>query len=408
MAATPTDTSTRATADASAQALFRWHPATRTFEGGSPAAPGGPLEQLHKAILGGRGFAVTPDGIGNDHACLPPGILHCQTGGTTGTPKLIERSHASWIASFAQNARAFGIGPGTGLACFGGLSHSLALYAAVEAVHLGANIHLLHGLRPRAQITELRQHGMAVLYATPAQLALLTTVQAALPSVRHVLCGGGQLGPDLRGKVRALCPNAQIAVFYGASETSFVTLSDSSTPAGSVGRAYGAAQIEIRSADGTPTNGTGEVWVSSPYLFGRYASGHSPETRRDCAFLTVGEMGWLDAGGHLYLAGRRDRMVRIAEQSVHPETLEALLLADPDVALACVLPRADAARGQVLVAVIAGADDPALAARLDHACRAAFGPLVAPRRYHFLPDFPLHAAGKPDLSRIAAWLDARE
>ncbi|UXX82178.1 AMP-binding protein [Roseovarius pelagicus] len=382
-------------APAIAPTQFLWHPATRGYERGELASSDSALGQLRIAMQSGKGFAVAQEGLG---PMLPPGILQCQTGGTTGTPKLIERNHSSWISSFIQNAHHFGIGPGTAVGCFGGLGHSLALYAAIEAAHMGADIHMLVGLRPRAQIAELSRHNVSVLYATPTQLSLLTTVQATLPAVRHVLCGGGQLGAEARNKVHILCPSAEITVFYGASETSFVSLSDAHTPPGSVGRAYGTARIEIR-------NG-GEVWVSSPYLFSHYASGHSVETRRDGAFLTVGEMGWLDKDGYLFLTGRRDRMVRIAEQSVHPETVEARLLTDPDVAMACVLPRDDAARGQVLEAVIASAPNPTLADRLDRDCRIAFGPLIAPRAFHFLPELPLRAAGKPDLARLAAWLDS--
>lgn len=386
---------------------FRWHPSARAFDAGAPGADAGPLAHLRQALEAGRPFRAGPDGVDIGGSDIPSGHFQCRTSGTTGAPKVIERTAASWIASFDHNARLFDLGPGTSVAALGGPGHSLSLYAAIEAAYLGADFHLLAGLGPRAQAAEMAAAGIDILYATPAQLSLLIRAHPPLPALRHILCGGGSLPAALRTSLTRLCPNAAIAVFYGASETSFVTLSDADTPEGSVGRAYGGARIEIRDEQGQQTDGTGTVWVASPYLFARYASGASAETRREGDFLTVGEMGWLDASGALFLTGRRDRMLRIAEQSVHPETVEALILGDAGVAQACVLPRPDAARGQVLVAVIAGGADAALTERLDSACRAAFGPLIAPRRYHFLPDFPLREAGKPDLARIARWLDAQ-
>ena len=136
-----------------------------------------------------------PCGIGDDRiaASAPPGTFHVLdtqlpphdprdmpvspqpslfitfTGGTTGTPKAILRDQSSWLYSFARQ----GIVPNDRVAVLGALSHSLALYATVEALHQMADVYLLSGLRPRAQLDAIRGHDVTVLYATPTQLKLL-------------------------------------------------------------------------------------------------------------------------------------------------------------------------------------------------------------------------------------------
>ena len=76
------------------------------------------------------------------------GMFETLTSGSSGQPRRIRRSVASWQASFAVNAGLFGIGPGVALAVLGRLSHSLSLYGALEGMALGASVHLMDGVRP--------------------------------------------------------------------------------------------------------------------------------------------------------------------------------------------------------------------------------------------------------------------
>jgi long-chain acyl-CoA synthetase len=324
-------------------------------------------------------------------------FFQCMTSGSTGTPKSIRRSHASWIASFAVNRARFGLTANDTYAVFGHLIHSLSLYATLEAAHIGADVYILAGMRPDRQVDALSRQNVTILYVTPTQLRALAGGGSVLPHVRHILCGGGTLDAAARAQAKAFCPNALLTEFYGASETSFITMSDPQTPQGSVGKPYAGVTLEIRNQ--------GEVWVKSPYLFDAYASGHSPETQWDHGFLTVGEMGYLDKGGYLFLKGRKNRMITIADQNVFPEEIEAVLAQHPEVSHCVALPRADEMRGQVLVAVVEGPEDKRLAERLIAHCRRALGPLKAPRDILFMVDFPLLAAGKPDIQAITTWLE---
>ena len=88
------------------------------------------------------------------------------SGGTTGAPKVIQRRCASWIATFQLHARQFAQQTPLRYATLGDLQHSLTLYGAIEALHIGAIYHPLGGVSPRRQLSELQSAGVNVLYAT--------------------------------------------------------------------------------------------------------------------------------------------------------------------------------------------------------------------------------------------------
>lgn len=318
------------------------------------------------------------------------GSFETLTSGSSGAPRRIRRSQASWIASFAVNAPLFGIGPGVSVAVPGRLTQSLALYGAVEAVHLGAEAHLLDELRPDRQVAALATRRIDILYASPAQLRLMLEASSApVPGLRLIVTGGSKLDPATRARLAVRFPGAGVREFYGAAETSFITLSDDDTPEGSVGRPYPGAEIALRGPAGAQ-----EVWVRSPYLFAGYA-GSAGSARWQDGWLTVGEVGEM-RDGFLFLSGRAGRMVTVADQNVFPEEIEAFLLGQPGVTQAAVLPRADALRGHVLEAVVMGGD----AAALLSACRRRLGPLKTPRRVLQVGDWPLLASGKTDLAAL--------
>ncbi|OYU20140.1 MAG: AMP-dependent synthetase [Rhodobacteraceae bacterium PARR1] len=402
---------------AGAEDRFRWHPAARLFgpDGAevAPLANGPPvLDDLDSPTAlaaamaqNGRAFRIgAVDQPAPPHSDLPE--FETLTSGTSGTPRRIRRSQSSWTASFAVNAGLFGIGPNARVAVLGRLSHSLALYAGVEGLHLGADVHLLDRLRPDRQRRALTELGITHLYATPAQLRLLTDAPGPALPLDHVILGGSKLDPTLRAALAALAPQARVAEFYGAAETSFITLSSPDLPQDSVGRAYPGVDIVIRDGSAlVPEGQVGAVWVRSRYLFQGYGDNAPGPAQRDGDWMSVGEIGTL-RDGCLYLHGRAGRMVTVADQNVFPEEIEGFLVS-LGLSRVAVLPRPDPLRGTVLVAVAQGdgqGDGQGTAAIL-RAARDRFGPLKAPRAMMWRADWPELSSGKPDLARLAAEWD---
>jgi len=164
--------------------------------------------------------------------------FQCLSSGTNGVPKRIQRSAQSWVQSFAVNAQLASIDHSDSYAIIGRLSHSLSLYAALEAAHLGADLHALTELRPDRQLKAIATLQSSILYATPSQLRLLCRHahknNAGALSVRHIFCGGGKLDQGTAARVAQVFQSAIVREFYGATETSFISITDQHTPKGSV------------------------------------------------------------------------------------------------------------------------------------------------------------------------------
>lgn len=369
---------------------FRWHPSARLMTRGHEVAALPSSGEVVAATAEGLAQAIgmaafrlgATDRPGPQASAMP--VFETLTSGSTGAPRRILRTQASWIASFEVSA-GFGIGPGARVAVLGQLVHSLALYGAIEALHLGAELHLLDNLRPVHQLKALVRHRISHLYATPAQLRLLAAAGGTCADLHLLLVGGSKLDARLREALRPIAPNADVCEFYGAAETSFITLAGPDTPPESVGRAYPGVSLQL--------DEDGEVWVKSPYLFLGYAEDPGPARWHD-GWLSTGEIGRME-DDFLYLSGRKGRMVTVADQTVFPEAIEAFLAEQPGVDRAAVVPVRDDLRGHVLVAMVQG--DPDAEARIMAALRAAFGPLKAPKALIWIDDWPVLASGKTDL-----------
>lgn len=385
---------------------FHWHPDARLY-GPDGSETGGVVLPRLLDVFGvcaerpvaralGACFVGAPFRIGAIEAPAPTAGFETLTSGSTGAPRRIARTAQSWTCSFAVNARLFGIGPATRVAVLGRLVQSLSLYGAVEGLSLGAEMHVLDGLRPDRQRRALAARGVGVLWASPPQLQLLLEAGGPmLPQLRHVLVGGAKLDAGLRAGLAGLCPNAVLREFYGAAEASFITIADDDTPDHAVGRAYPEVEIGIGGPAGHADQG--RIWVRSPYLFQTYAGADSGVAEWRDGWLGLGEVGRMEAG-QLVLLGRIDRMVTVAGQNAYPEAIELFLLSLPGVTRAAVVPRADGIRGQVLEAVLMGK---AKDAQVLAALRAQFGALIAPKRLLWRQDWPVLPSGKPDLVVLA-------
>jgi len=371
---------------------FDWHPAARVFDAAGDqvlpvARSGGVIAPRPAGAALALAFAAGVFRIGGTGPA-PEAGFETLTAGSSGAPRRIARTHASWAASIAVNAGLFGIGPGVRVGIPGQLVQSLALYGAVEGIVLGAEVHLMDGLRPDRQAQALAARRVQVVYASPVQVRLLVQAGVDLPDLALALIGGAKVDAGLRAGLARIAPGCGLHEFYGAAETSFITLTDDGTPEGSVGRAYPGVQIAVRD---------GVIWVRSPYLFDGYAGDPGPAVW-DGDWLTVGERGRLE-GGYLHVSGRAGRMVTVAGQNVFPEEIEDFLAGLPGVLQVAVLPRRDGLRGDVLVAVVQG--DPAAEAALLKAARARFGALAAPRAVIWRQDWPVLPSGKTDLAALA-------
>jgi long-chain acyl-CoA synthetase len=124
------------------------------------------------------------------------------------------------------------------------------------------------------------------------------------------------------------------------------------------------------------------------------------EAWRD-GYFTVGDMGWLDEDGYLFLADRRTDLIISGGVNIYPAEVEAALIEDDDVVDAAVIGLPDERMGQKVHAVVelrphAPRDDAALTARL--ASRLADFKL--PRTVEFVDELPREPNGKVLKTRL--------
>ncbi|SOC10965.1 bile acid-coenzyme A ligase [Rhodobacter sp. JA431] len=125
---------------------------------------------------------------------------------------------------------------------------------------------------------------------------------------------------------------------------------------GSVGCGF-ETEIRIYGEAGEilPPGEVGEIFMRPGDPDGRsnYFGSDAPQPRRDGdGFQSIGDLGWLDAEGYLYLSGRRDDVINTGGVKVHPETIEAVLLTHPQIADAVAFGIEDREWGQKVVAVL--------------------------------------------------------
>jgi len=181
---------------------------------------------------------------------------------------------------------------------------------------------------------------------------------------------------------------------------------------GSVGRAYGDVQIKICDDEGValPPRAEGLVYFAGGPTFAYH---NDPEktagTRNQHGWTTLGDVGWLDEEGYLYLTDRKSFMIISGGVNIYPQEIENLLVTHPKVADAAVVGAPDDEMGEKVVAVIqpmtwAEAGDE-LAADLTAFCRAHLSAVKLPRRIEFMQELPRHPTGKlyKRLIRDAFW-----
>ncbi len=312
-------------------------------------------------------------------------VFQVCSGGTMGKPRRIRRTHRSWLASFEVNRRLFSIGVEDSYAVLGELHHSLALYGALEAIQLGADLRLLAAKRPESQLQALCQHSVSVIYATPIQLRMLAAAARSAgsncPATRLVMAGGSPLDATTALEVLSVFPNAELRQFYGATETSFVAMDDGKQTSGSSGFPYPGVEVVIKGmADAVTAGVAGQILVRSPYLCIGRGWPDFKDLREDSGFIPTGDVGrWTD-DGRLEVLGRKDRMFKVADVAVFPEQIECFISSIPGVEGAQVYPVADALRGNAVSARVVVQNNGPAADEISSRCRDRFGSLSAPRQ----------------------------
>ncbi len=332
------------------------------------------------------------------------------TSGSTGLPKGYRRNHRSWVLSFFAAQSEFNLDENDVILAPGTLTHSLFLFALAYAMHIGATCVLSRTFRPDHIAEAARAHRATVLFSVPAQLTLLSKqAENCAPAncLRRIISSGSKWrGRDNRG-LRKLFPEARFSEFYGASETSFISIAHEGddSPPNSVGRAFEGVSINIRNQSGRllPIGEPGRIFVASAMTFTGYATADGIIQRDENGAIASGDIGFLDAAGHLYLSGRENRMIVTSGKNLFPEEVERVLAMLECVEAVAVISTSDDKRGERVLGIIKLAPGSHISQSMLIAHARQHLPLFKiPRSYFIARDWPITRSEKTDFQKLAA------
>ncbi len=190
-----------------------------------------------------------------------------------------------------------------------------------------------------------------------------------------------------------------------------INAADWLTHKGSVGRGL-TAQVKICDEDGNevPTRTEGGVYFANG---GQFEYHNDPkktaESRNKHGWTTLGDVGWVDEEGFLYLTDRKSFMIISGGVNIYPQEIENLLIGHPKIADVAVVGGPHEEMGEEVIAVVQPAEgvepSPELAAEITAYARANLSHVKTPRRVDFMAELPRHATGKlyKRLIRDAYW-----
>ncbi|MBV8994629.1 MAG: AMP-binding protein, partial [Pseudonocardiales bacterium] len=261
----------------------------------------------------------------------------------------------------------------------------------------------------------LVERGITWVNAVPAVLTILANdhVPAVPPGLRFIRSASAPLPAAVRARVAAQA-GVTVVESYGMTEAASqitATPLSGSHPPGSVGRPAGV-ELEVVDPDGRrcAPDVVGRVRIRGESVIRGYADGVAAERFDAAGWLDTGDLGRLDAGGYLFLAGRRDDVVNCGGELVHPGEVEDVLLGETAVAEAAVAGRPHDVLGAVPVAWIRpiaaldGEQQDELVGRLRLRCEEHLSRVKRPVEFRLVADLPRTATGKVLRRRLRASL----
>jgi len=191
--------------------------------------------------------------------------------------------------------------------------------------------------------------------------------------------------------------------FYGGTEANGLTSigpDEWIERPGSVGREkWGSLRICGEDGEPLPPRQAGQVYFADGQSFEYHNDPQkTAESRNRHGWTTIGDVGWVDEDGYLYLTDRKSFMIISGGVNIYPQELENLLVTHPDVADVAVVGAPHEDLGEQVVAVVQPVDwqraGPEFAAELCEWLGPRIGRLKQPRRIDFEQELPRHPNGK--------------
>ena len=337
------------------------------------------------------------------------------TSGTTGKPKGVHRPLSGATPEQAALGLAgilflFGLQPRDDNVhlCGSPLYHTAVMRFAGAAMQLGHTVVLMDKWDPEESLRLIERYRVTPSHMVPTQFhRLLALPDAArtrydLSSLRHMIHAAAPCPVDTK---RAMIDwwGPVIDEYYAASEGggTLVSTEEWLTKPGTVGRPWPISEIAIFDDDG---NRLGPGEIGTVYMamqtgdFEYHKDRSKTDANRIGRFFTVGDVGYLDEDGFLFLSDRKTDMIISGGANIYPAEIESVLLGHPQVVDAAVFGIPDDDWGEAVHAVVEPVDGveggPDLEKDILTWCEGRLARFKTPRRIEFTHEMPRDPNGK--------------
>jgi long-chain acyl-CoA synthetase len=342
------------------------------------------------------------------------------TSGTTGFPKGVRSSLSTiggppeMLTLIAHSmAPMIGVTPGgrdVQLVC-GPVYHSAQWVFGVGALCSGATVVLQHRFDAAEVLLIIDRHRVTSVHLVPTQmvrmLELPETIRQSFDgvSLRRIVHGAAPCPPSVKRRMIDWV-GPVVTEYYGGTEGGFLSMIDAEewlTRPGSVGRPLEIIEIEIFADDGAALqpNEPGQIWFRN-LMGSRFEYHNAPEktaaAHRGEGFATLGDIGFFDDDGYLYLSDRKIDMIVSGGVNIYPAEIEGVLIEHPDVTDAAVFGVPNEEMGESVHAALTlrpGSQwSVAFAEQLTAFCRERLAGFKVPRSFEVHEALPRSEAGK--------------
>jgi long-chain acyl-CoA synthetase len=336
------------------------------------------------------------------------------TSGTTGRPKAVRRAIPpldpdAIVAALAPNLTRYDIEPGGDHVHLvtSPMYHMAPLSFGYFSLHFEHRVVLMDGWDAERALALIERHRVTTTHMVPTQFQRLIRLPEAVrdrydvSSLRHVMHASAPCPAELKSRMLAWW-GPVIYEYYGATEGggTMVRPTEWVERPGTVGRPWPGADVRILDEAGRelPPGEVGTVYLK---LLMDFEYKDDPEKTREGrrgAYFTVGDVGYRDADGYLFLCDRKIDLIITGGVNVYPAEVEAALLEHPTVADAAVFGVPDEEWGEAVRAVVEPVSGIAPGPELERAliahCASRLARFKCPRAVEFTGTLPRDPNGK--------------
>lgn len=333
--------------------------------------------------------------------------------GTTGRPKGIARtltfapmgSVPNRLAALMAN---MGMDADSVYLCPAPLYHAAPLGWTMAALRTGATVVVMEKFGAEQLLSTIERHRVTHAQLVPTMFTRLLKLpdevrgRYDLSSLKAIVHAGAPCPIDVK---RAMLDwwGPIIHEYWNSTEGAgftYVSPSEWLEHPGTVGRPVRGA-LHILAEDGSelPPGEVGQIWAEGTPPF-RYHNDpdKTAESTNDQGWRTVGDVGYLDDDGYLYLTDRKAFMIISGGVNIYPREAEDALTLHPKVADVAVIGVPDDEMGEQVKAIVQPAQwsdaGPELEAELIAFCRSRIAAYKCPRTIDFEPELPRTDTGK--------------